>query len=68
MDEKELEGSIGIGFLLGFFLSLIGVLIAYALDKKRTIKGAWIGFLVSIGGGLIFVIFYICILVFFLAL
>jgi hypothetical protein len=31
------------GFLLGFFLSLLGVLIAYLLDNEAIIKWAWIG-------------------------
>ena len=31
------------GFLLGFFLSLIGVLIAYLLDDEAIIKWAWLG-------------------------
>jgi hypothetical protein len=31
------------GFLLGFFLSLIGVLIAYLIDDEAMIKWAWLG-------------------------
>ena len=31
------------GFLLGFFLSLIGVLIAYLIDDEEIIKWAWLG-------------------------
>lgn len=31
------------GFLLGFFLSLIGVLIAYLIDDESIIKWAWLG-------------------------
>jgi hypothetical protein len=31
------------GFLLGFFLSLIGVLIAYLLNDEAIIKWAWLG-------------------------
>lgn len=31
------------GFLLGFFLSLIGVLIAYLIDDEAIIKWAWLG-------------------------
>jgi hypothetical protein len=31
------------GFLLGFFLSLIGVLIAYLLGDEAIIKWAWLG-------------------------
>jgi hypothetical protein len=45
------DGSTGIGFLLGFLLGLIGVLIAYLAfkDEPKTIKGAWIGFGVLVG-------------------
>ena len=40
------DGSFGIGFLLGFFLGIIGVLIAYFAfeDEAATRKGAWWGF------------------------
>jgi hypothetical protein len=40
------DGSFGIGFVLGFFLGLIGVLIAYLAfeDETKTIKGSWWGF------------------------
>jgi hypothetical protein len=37
-----------IGFLLGFLLSLVGVLLAYLLLDSPGIRGAWIGFLVSL--------------------
>lgn len=41
------DGSIGLGFVLGFLLGLIGVLIAYLAFKgeSKTIKGAWYGVL-----------------------
>lgn len=45
------------GFALGFFLSLIGVLIAYLIndEKKATrVKWAWIGFAVSLALIIIF--------------
>ena len=47
------------GFALGFFLTIIGVLIAYLIndDKKATrVKWAWIGFAVSLVLILIFAI------------
>jgi hypothetical protein len=42
---KSSDGSIGIGFALGFFLGFIGVLIAYLAfkDEAKTIKGSWYG-------------------------
>lgn len=42
---KSSDGSIGIGFALGFFLGVIGVLIAYLAfkDEAKTIKGSWYG-------------------------
>jgi hypothetical protein len=44
------------GFLLGFFLSLIGVLIAYLLDDEAIIKWAWLGAGLSAILWLIFVV------------
>ena len=40
------DGSFGIGFLLGFFLGIVGILIAYFAfeDEAKTRKGAWWGF------------------------
>ena len=37
------QGSILEGFILGFFLNVIGVIIAYFLKKPKTKKGALIG-------------------------
>ena len=38
-----------VGFLAGFFLACIGVLIVYLLTKNpSTRRGAWIGFAVSV--------------------
>ena len=49
-DKPAIEGSSFLGFLLGFVLSLIGVLITYIVfsGEKKTIRGAWIGFLLGI--------------------
>ena len=44
------------GFLLGFFLSLIGVLIAYLLNDEAIIKWAWLGAGLSAILWLIFVV------------
>ena len=38
------EGSVAVGFILSFFLGLIGFIIALVTGKKKTIKGAGIGF------------------------
>lgn len=45
-DKPAGNGSTFIGFLFGFLLGIIGVLITYIAFKgeKATIKGAWIGF------------------------
>ena len=47
------------GFALGFFIGLIGVLIAYIIEddyKRNRVKWAWIGWGV-------FVVFYVALLV-----
>ncbi len=54
-------GSIVAGFLFGYFLSFIGLVIAIIMKKSRTIKGAWYGFAVgllssAIGGYLLFLL------------
>lgn len=50
----------GLGFILGFFLGLIGVLLAYVInydaDKKNRVKWAWIGYGISVVITLIIVI------------
>lgn len=52
---KNAESETGfhaVGFILGFLLQLIGVLIAYVMnddaDKKNRVKWAWIGFATSL--------------------
>ena len=47
MSEYE-EGSYWAGFALGFFLGLIGLIIAIAIDKSETKRGAVTGFIISI--------------------
>lgn len=49
-----------IGILLGVFLGIFGVLIAYLMDDDEMVRGAWRGFLWSI---LIFLIIWILIFV-----
>ena len=44
---NEEDASWGIGFVIGFFLGVIGILIAVAIGKKKTMKGAGAGALVS---------------------
>lgn len=38
------EGSVAVGLILSLFLGLIGFIIALVMGKKKTIKGAGIGF------------------------
>ena len=52
MSERD-EGSYGIGFLLGFILGLIGLVVALAIDKEQTKKGAIAGFITEIVVGII---------------
>ena len=47
MSEYD-EGSYWAGFALGFFLGLIGLIIAIAIDKSETKRGAVTGFIISI--------------------
>jgi len=54
MMKKQGDGTTGFhigGFALGFFLTVIGVLIAYLINdekKKNRVKWAWIGALIAI--------------------
>lgn len=48
------EGSVAVGFILSFFLGLIGFVIALVVGKKKTIKGAGIGFGFFLGLAVIF--------------
>lgn len=52
MEHSSKEFSL-FAFLLGFFLSLIGVLIAYIFMKNSKARSAWIGVLTSLLVGLI---------------
>ena len=57
MSENYDEGSFGGGFALGFLLGIIGVIVAIAINKPATRKGAANGLLVQIG---IAVVIYVC--------
>jgi len=41
---QENEGSYSAGFVLGFFLGFIGLLIAFLSHKEETRKGSLVGF------------------------
>jgi len=43
-ERRKIEGSITTGFLLGFFLSVVGVWIVWKRDKPAEGKGLWFGF------------------------
>jgi len=57
------KGFHAVGFILGFFLGLIGVLLAYVIndneDKKNRAKWAWIGFA---AGAVFGIVLYVTIL------
>ena len=55
-DTKEDKGSFGGGFALGFFIGLIGVIVAACVGKKDTKSGALVGFVVQFVGGIILTI------------
>lgn len=49
-DRKRLEGSLFVGFLWGFFLSIIGIGLVYLLDRRPAEKkGAVIGAAIALG-------------------
>lgn len=56
--EIEEEGDFGIGIALGFLLSIIGLVIAVAIGKKKTIQGSAVGIGISVLLGLIVFLFY----------
>ncbi|NOT49933.1 MAG: hypothetical protein HOP10_01490 [Chitinophagaceae bacterium] len=47
------------GFALGFFLGLIGIIVAYVINddyKKNRVKWAWLGFAIGVALSLILVL------------
>ncbi len=50
------EGSYGGGFALGFLLGLAGLIIAIAINKEQTKKGAITGYLIQLGIAVVAVI------------
>ncbi len=48
---EENEGSFPIGFLLGFFLGCLGLIIGILIPGSRTSKAAVTGFVVAMGFG-----------------
>ena len=57
--ETSAPDSKMIGILLGFFLGIFGVLIAYLMDDREMVKWAWKGFL---GVLIIVVVLYLLLL------
>lgn len=54
MMAPQVEGSTGLGFLAGFFGGCIGLILVLIIAKgPATKKGAWIGFAVAAGLGVI---------------
>jgi hypothetical protein len=54
--KKKTKAIDAIGFILGLFLGLIGVLLAYIIDKEKYIPSAWYGFLVALALYLVFLL------------
>jgi hypothetical protein len=56
------EGFHGLGFVLGFFLGILGVLLAYVInddeDKRNRVKWAWLGFGI---GALLYIILIVAV-------
>jgi len=52
--RRREEGSEGAGFALGFFLGILGLIIALCLSKPKTVKGAVSGFVTGISVIIIF--------------
>ncbi len=46
--KKKTKAIDVVGFILGFLLGLIGVLLAYIIDKEKYIPSAWYGFLAAV--------------------
>lgn len=56
-ERKRIEGSLFLGFLWGFFLSIIGIGLAYLLDRKPAEKkGAIVGAAIAFGLFYVFVL------------
>ncbi|MCH5171695.1 MAG: hypothetical protein J1F31_02535 [Erysipelotrichales bacterium] len=58
-EKPQDEGSVGLGIVLGIFITWVGIIIAYVLKQPKTIKGSWIGLLIRYGIGLLGTIFSI---------
>ena len=59
--EYRDQGSYGAGFALGFILGLVGLIIAIAIDKPETRRGAVTGFIVSLVIGIVAAVCIICV-------
>ena len=47
-DNSFAPNSYMMGILLGLFLGIFGVLFAYSKDDDEMVRGAWIGFMLSV--------------------
>ena len=55
---NEDKSSYGAGWLLGFFLGVLGVIIAHAIGGEKVKRGSWFGFLFD------FIVFGVVIMVY----
>jgi hypothetical protein len=61
---EQREGSFIGGFLLGFFLQIVGIIISFALGGRNTRRGAGYGMLTLIIISVLFVILFFRLLFF----
>lgn len=57
---NEDKSSYGSGWLLGFFLGVLGVIIAHAIGGENVKRGSWFGLLFSFIIGSVIIMVYAC--------
>jgi hypothetical protein len=57
---NEDKSSYGSGWLLGFLLSILGIIIAYAIGGDKVKRGSWFGLLFSFIIGSVIIMVYAC--------